>query len=48
MQSQKKDRMMSLGFQEKPFIITVMQAYAPTSEAKKLKLNVSKKTYKTF
>ena len=30
----KNDRMISVGFQGKPFNITVIQAYAPTSTAK--------------
>ena len=30
----KKDRMISVRFQGKPFNITVIQAYAPTSNAK--------------
>ena len=42
------DRMISVHFQDKPFNITVIQAYAPTSYLKKLKLNSSMKTYKTF
>ena len=46
--SLKNDRMISVRFQGKPFDITVIQAYAPTSNAKKLKLNSSMKTYKTF
>ena len=29
----KKDRMISIRFQSKPFIITVIQVYAPTSNA---------------
>ena len=33
MQSQKKTRMISVHFQGKPFIITVIQVYAPTSNA---------------
>ena len=44
----KNDRMISLHFQGKPFNITVIQVYAPTSKLKKLKLNGSMKTYKTF
>ena len=45
----KNDRMISVRFQGKPFNITVIQAYAPISNAgKKLKLNGSMKTYKTF
>ena len=45
----KNDRMISVCFQGKPFNVTVIQAYAPTSNAEeKLKLNDSRKTYKTF
>ena len=33
MQSQRHDQMISVGFQGKPFNITVMQAYALTSNA---------------
>ena len=44
----KNDRMISVHFQGKPFNITVIQAYAPTSNAEKLMLNGSMKTYKTF
>ena len=45
----KNDRMISVRFQGKPFNITpVIQVYAPTSNAEKLKLNGSMKTYKTF
>ena len=44
----KSDRMISVRFQGKPFNITVIQAYAPTITLKKLKLNNSIKTYKTF
>ena len=44
----KKDRMISVHFQGKPFRITVIQVYAPTTNAKELKLNGSIKTYKTF
>ena len=46
MQSQK--RMISVHFQGKPFNIRVIQICAPTSMLKKLKLNGSMKTYKTF
>ena len=42
----KNDRMISVRFQGKPFNITVIQVYAPTSKLKKL--NSSMKTYKTF
>ena len=44
----KNDRMISVHFQGKPFNITVIQVYAPTSNAEELKLNGSVKTYKTF
>ena len=40
--------MISVRFQGKPFNITVIQVYALTSNLKKLKLNGSMKTYKTF
>ena len=43
-----KNRMISVRFQGKPFNITVIQVYAPTVTLKKLKLNGSMKTYKTF
>ena len=46
--SLKNDRMISVCFQGKPFNITVIQVYAPTVMLKKLKLNGSMKTYKTF
>ena len=44
----KNYRMISVHFQGKPFNIMVSQVYAPTSNAEKLKLNGSMKTYKTF
>ena len=44
----KNDRMISVRLQGKPFNITVIQVYVPTSNAEKLKLNSSMKTYKTF
>ena len=44
----KNDRMVSVHFQGKPFNIMVIQAYAPQVTLKKLKLNHSMKTYKTF
>ena len=44
----KNDRMIFVCFQGKPFNITVIQVYAPTSNARKLKLNGPMKTYKTF
>ena len=42
------DRMISVFFQDKPFNITVIQVYRLTSKLKKLKLNSSMKTCKTF
>ena len=42
----KNDSMISVCFQGKPFSVTVIQVYAPTTNAKKL--NGSLKTYKTF
>ena len=44
----KNDRMNSVHFQGKPFDITVIQVFAPSVMLKKLKLNGSIKTYKTF
>ena len=44
----KNDKMISVSFLGKPFSITVIQVYAPTVTLKKLKLNGSMKTYKTF
>ena len=44
----KNDRMISVHFQGKPFNITVIQVYAPTSNAEKLMLNGFMKTSKTF
>ena len=44
--SLKNDRMISVRLQGKPFNITVIQFYAPTS--KKLKSNDSMKIYKIF
>ena len=35
-------------FQGKPFSMTVIQVYAPTTKAEELKLNSSVKTYMTF
>ena len=43
----KKDRMVFVRFQGKPFNVTVIQVYAK-SKQKKLKLNGSMETYKTF
>ena len=44
----KNDRMISVHFQGKPFNTTVIQAYAPTSNAEEADLNSSMKTHKTF
>ena len=47
----KNDRMICVRFQGKPFNITVIQVYAPTSNAEEAEveqLNSSMKTYKTF
>ena len=44
----KNNRIISVHFQGKPFNITVIQAYAWPVMLKKLKLNGSRKTYKTF
>ena len=44
----KNDRMISVHFQGKPFNITVIKVYAQPVTLKRLKLNGSIKTYKTF
>ena len=44
----KNDRMISVHLQGKPFNITVIQVYAPTSNAEEAEVNGSMKTYKTF
>ena len=44
----KKDKMISVRFQGKPFNITVIQSMPQPVMLKKLKLNSSLKTYKTF
>ena len=44
----KNDRMISVHFQGKPFTITVIQVYAPNTNAKEAEANSSMKTYKTF
>ena len=44
----KSDRMISVCFQGKPFNIMVIQVHGPPVMLKKLKLNGSMKTYKTF
>ena len=43
----KNDRMISVRFQGEPFNITVIQVYAPTSNAEEVEVG-SMKTYKTF
>ena len=44
----KNNRMISVRFQGKPFSITVIQVYAPTSNAEEAGVNGSMKIYKTF
>ena len=45
----KSNRMISVHFKGKPFNITVIQAYAPTSNAEEeAEVEGSVKTYKTF
>ena len=44
----KNNRMISVHFQGKPFSITVIQVYAPTSNSEEAELNGFLKTYKTF
>ena len=46
--SLKNDRMISIRFQGKPFNITVIQVYAPTSNAEEAEVEWFMKTYKTF
>ena len=46
--SLKNDRMITDPFQGKTFSITVIQVYAPTSNAGEACLNRSMKTYKIF
>ena len=41
-------RQNDLCFQDKPFNITVIQIYAPTSNAEEVEVNGSMKTKKTF
>ena len=40
--------MISVRFQGKPFNITAIQVYAPTSKAEEADADSSMKTYKTF
>ena len=42
------DRMISIHFRGKPFNITVIEPYAPTSNAEEAEVNGSMNTYKTF
>ena len=44
----KNNRMISVRFQGKPFNITVIQVYAPTSNAEEAEVEGSMKTHKTF
>ena len=44
----KNDRMISIRFQGKLFNITVIQVYAPTSNAEEAEVEWFMKTYKTF
>ena len=44
----ENDRMISVRLQGKPFNITVIQVYAPTSNVEEAKLKSFMKTYKTF
>ena len=44
----KNDRMISVGLQGKPFNITVIQVYAPTSNAEETEVDGFMKTYKIF
>ena len=46
--SLKNDRMISVGFQGKPFNITIIQVYPQLVMLKKLRLNGPQKTCKTF
>ena len=44
----KNDRMISVHFQGKPFNITVIQVYAPTSNAEEAEVERFYENYKTF
>ena len=44
----KNNRMISVRFQGKPFNITVIQVYVPTSNAEEAEVERSMKTYKSF
>ena len=44
----KKDRMTSVHFQGKPLNITVIEVYAPITDANEAEVDGSMKTYNTF
>ena len=44
----ENDRMIPVCFQDKPFNITVIQVYAPTSNAEEAEVEQFYETYKTF
>ena len=44
----ENDRMVSVRFQGKPFNITVIQAYAPTSNTEEAEVEWIYENYKTF
>ena len=44
----KNDSMISVHFQGKPFNVTVIQVYAPTSNTEEAEVERFMKTYKTF
>ena len=46
--SLKNDRVISVRLQGKPFNITVIQVYAPTSNAEEAEVDGFMKTFKTF
>ena len=45
--SLKNDRMISIHYQNKPFSITVIQVYAPTTKVKRSKMKKICKIFKT-
>ena len=48
MQSEKKNRIISVHFQGKPFNITVIQVSAPTSNAEEAEVEQFYEDHKTF
>ena len=46
--SLKNDRMISVHFQDKPFSVTVIQVYAPNSNAEEAEVERFYEDYKTF